>query len=356
MSPFEALVLIREAQSRYSRGGDMTYWFQLVAQLVHRTATAEDIPALFGPEGREPRIDAEFSNLELRYASMMQNVISTGLKMGEVFIARPNMCQLIEGIWPSMPEQALIKSDLPSESGVLFFDEPIRLDDVYSYPPISGVVWCSATLRHITASDVFLQRGGSMDGPNTLNLEMGAGLWIIFFVDTKSSDMAKHVAACRGRGLTEAKVWLNSCPRILLYDVRMYPFGKAPLAYVHSAFGRVEERSPMAARMQTFFALCKQELPAIERHDPTLKEQKLMRRMDLRNRAISVITLRRHKGDQGNNDTEVEWSHRWIVRAHWRNQYYPSEGIHRAIPILPYIKGPEDKPLVIHDKVNILGR
>lgn len=41
----------------------------------------------------------------------------------------------------------------------------------------------------------------------------------------------------------------------------------------------------------------------------------------------------------------VEWSHRWLVSAHWRQQFYRSTEEHRPVLILPYVKGPEDKPL-----------
>lgn len=71
--------------------------------------------------------------------------------------------------------------------------------------------------------------------------------------------------------------------------------------------------------------------------------------------ASMTSDLNKHPG-RGNPGTEVEWSHRWLVRGHWRQQWYASEGVHRAIYINPHIKGPEDKPLIVRDKVNILGR
>jgi hypothetical protein len=41
----------------------------------------------------------------------------------------------------------------------------------------------------------------------------------------------------------------------------------------------------------------------------------------------------------------VDWSCRWVVSAHWRQQYYPSTGDHRPVLVLPYMKGPQDRPL-----------
>lgn len=64
-------------------------------------------------------------------------------------------------------------------------------------------------------------------------------------------------------------------------------------------------------------------------------------------RELNIVVLRRRQAEahsEGNNEP-VEWSCRWIVSGHWRNQYHPSTGERVPTWILPYIKGPEDKPL-----------
>lgn len=43
--------------------------------------------------------------------------------------------------------------------------------------------------------------------------------------------------------------------------------------------------------------------------------------------------------------SQVEYSHRWIVRGHWRNQFYAKAARHMPLWIEPYIKGPEGQPL-----------
>ncbi|MGC4939311.1 hypothetical protein [Kribbella sp. DT2] len=40
------------------------------------------------------------------------------------------------------------------------------------------------------------------------------------------------------------------------------------------------------------------------------------------------------------------WNHRWVVRMHKVRQWYPSEQRHKVIYRGPYVKGPEDKPLL----------
>jgi hypothetical protein len=61
---------------------------------------------------------------------------------------------------------------------------------------------------------------------------------------------------------------------------------------------------------------------------------------------VNVISLRKvvHKrsGDEGEM---VDWSCRWYVTGHWRNQWYGSTKNYHPIFVNTYIKGPDDKPL-----------
>src|SRR5262252_772200 len=61
---------------------------------------------------------------------------------------------------------------------------------------------------------------------------------------------------------------------------------------------------------------------------------------------VRVVELRRREPvatEHGERD--VDWSCQWIVRGHWRQQFYPSKHLNQPIWITPYVKGPEDKPL-----------
>lgn len=61
---------------------------------------------------------------------------------------------------------------------------------------------------------------------------------------------------------------------------------------------------------------------------------------------VKVVQLRRLENPQRTpgESEPVDWSCRWIVNGHWRNQIC-AKGEHKLIYILPYVKGPEDKPL-----------
>lgn len=62
---------------------------------------------------------------------------------------------------------------------------------------------------------------------------------------------------------------------------------------------------------------------------------------------VRVVELRRRvtEARADNEHEDVEWSCRWLVRGHWRQQWCPAAREHRPIWITPYVKGPEDKPL-----------
>jgi hypothetical protein len=63
----------------------------------------------------------------------------------------------------------------------------------------------------------------------------------------------------------------------------------------------------------------------------------------------SVVQMRRldrrQRGDGADQETAVEWQCQWLVRGHWRQQFYPSANRHVPRWIAPYIKGPFDKPM-----------
>jgi hypothetical protein len=76
---------------------------------------------------------------------------------------------------------------------------------------------------------------------------------------------------------------------------------------------------------------------------------------------VHYIDLRRARTEPSDHADEDrtstrEYRHRWIVRGHWRSQFYPSRNDHRPIWIDPHLAGPEDKPLLGGERVNVLRR
>ncbi|WP_342314652.1 hypothetical protein LIX17_25740 (plasmid) [Mycobacterium avium subsp. hominissuis] len=60
-----------------------------------------------------------------------------------------------------------------------------------------------------------------------------------------------------------------------------------------------------------------------------------------------------HQGRRREDGSSRSYSHRWVVRGHWRRQWYPSLNRHVPIWITDYIAGPADLPIEHRDKVLI---
>lgn len=69
---------------------------------------------------------------------------------------------------------------------------------------------------------------------------------------------------------------------------------------------------------------------------------------------VRIIELRRsrpRRESDAETGRQVNWTHRWIVRGFWRRQWYPSRQEHRQKYIGEHVRGPEDLPLVIKNRV-----
>lgn len=102
--------------------------------------------------------------------------------------------------------------------------------------------------------------------------------------------------------------------------------------------------------VQVLFRVAKQRIMVEERRAAPRPARRRAVRSGLDPKETVVMRLRRGVQKPVSEEREIEWSHRWLVRSHWRNQWYPSIGAHRQKLILGYVKGPEDKPLEVADR------
>lgn len=85
---------------------------------------------------------------------------------------------------------------------------------------------------------------------------------------------------------------------------------------------------------------------------PNRAERRRMERLQLPS-TLTLITLRakyqKPKDGDDHEPQKVEWSHRWVVGAHWATRH--TRNGPKKVYIMPFIKGPEDKPLVVKEKM-----
>ena len=108
--------------------------------------------------------------------------------------------------------------------------------------------------------------------------------------------------------------------------------------------------------LYAFWRLCEQRIAEAEPAPAGHSAQVLADRAGVP-AEVRVVRLRRtespgHDSDHAGRD----WQHRWVVRMHKVRQWYPSLQQHKVIYRGPYIKGPDDKPLLSGEPVRGLVR
>lgn len=215
---------------------------------------------------------------------------------------------------------------------------------------VAGFIWNSPTIywprdilklafglplpKHVIASDVcpwesatfVFQRSWGMHRPGE-----DIGQWSVHTIHLRQE----------GDGLTVWHIGVGPSGEVGLIDRRL-AFGSrypddcdgsdinvlAALAFVNSPFVRSERRpvGPMTKGARRRTGITKAAEPIVHVIRLRAEAEK------------SIEEVRRL--DAG----RAAPTHRWIVRGHYRAQWYPSSGAHRVIWIAPYLKGPEDAP------------
>jgi hypothetical protein len=72
---------------------------------------------------------------------------------------------------------------------------------------------------------------------------------------------------------------------------------------------------------------------------------------------VDLRTVRYTHDEQPEPGEGREYTRRWLVRGHWRQQACgPQRSQRRPTWIAPYIKGPGEAPLIVTDHVNVWRR
>jgi len=249
-----------------------------------------------------------------------------------------------------MPDQNVIKTDLPSPAGFMVFEVPLVFPDIRGVPcSLAAMSWMCAHLNLEDGKEVF------KTGVPAISI-------------TEYSDW-----------FDERDEYLNSLragddlknftfpTRLVLLSETCLMIGQPPMDIKRVAEKRgcsediVHENAIIAERFPiALWALLNQRLPTVTDVAPERHARKRLARAQsvLATKRIRVVTLRlpENRRVEISAPQHVEWSHRWIVSGHWRNAWYPSLNEHRLQWIWPYQKGPEDKPLVVKQTVRQLVR
>jgi hypothetical protein len=269
------------------------------------------------------------------------------LTLGETFAVTSEILDVLESAMTTMPDFGLHNSDLPGSGGFAYLERPVILHDSFGKTLVVKAVTWHRAMTHTDETRAELRirpwRGGTEIEDDEWEKAEHRGIVVIQFTDP--SDPRDHMH-------TE---WRDARDRIGKHNMSW-----SPLWSLFAGAWDFED-SPHNDGMKflaCFFRFLQTTWvdPRVTVPDrPVIKRAK---RHGVPEPQVKVVQLRRRerRSTRDPNAEPVEWQHRWIVSPHWRNQWFPKLGVHKQIPIAEYIKGPEDKPLIVHDKIYLVDR
>lgn len=264
------------------------------------------------------------------------------LQRADLFYITAPMTDLAIAAGASLPAFTLMPEDLPAPTGFMYFEKPIAVVDYAKYlpnegcSPIQAVAW-----SHWTGGNPKWVRGG---------------IWMTWYTDRDG--MLDH--AVRRGIVSQAKADAVRAVMgpLLIDNESASPFSPDPLPNQDGTWGNeggTDTTYGWLATLKSAWLLMGQPLARVEdvAHDRAAR-----RRAQRENRTpprVRVINLRRPAGSGHGSASSREYHHQWVVRGHWRQQWYASREVHRPVWIAPHVKGPEDAPLIGGEKVHVLA-
>lgn len=263
-------------------------------------------------EGRPPEVTpAEYFNVD--HWDSLRKIRAEGIASADCYLVTDDMTALVSHASSSMPRQVLLETDLPSSGGFCVFE---HCNWAGSHPSVSP--------------DKFgIFPFTPKPEPDPSNPWIRALCWY-------ETDSGVNVCLCDRNGL----------------------FGLGDTVFRYGE----DSDSDQLKFLKAMWAIMGQTLAVVGTMEPARATRRRLEKSEspLSRRSIRIVLLRRRvyarHDDMGEERRHIEHMHRWMVSGHWRNQWLRSVQNHRLQWIAPYVKGPEDKPLVIRRTVNILAQ
>lgn len=257
------------------------------------------------------------------------------------------MCEVVNAAKDEFKPEPLLDTDLITPRGFLFYETPFVVPDRFDEPvTIAAVSWA----RMFAVS---VENGDEIE---TLKREV-ADATSGMTTEAAEEEAIRRGVNPNGIALTLYAVTPGEHPAGSMPPV--VPFHVTPWYFDMTFEGNEidENGKPTGAGwwwrvVQTTFRLMAQKISTkhLERADrSTRREAARLKFPDETD--IVVVRLRREAGERHEPSGEgANYSHRFIVSGHWRNQWYPSIDDHRQIWISPYVKGDAGLPLIVRPR------
>ena len=290
------------------------------------------------------------------------------LSTGDLWYIDEDLCALLNAAHPSMPAFAPRPADLPSQTGFAVFAEPIATypaevtrqgtagDLVEVLATTGGEEFRDAAERmYSDSATIVAVSWGPVENPHWA----AGGLWMSFYAASQLhfGDILRDDPAAARRAQAMLPPLTVDNEAAIAWRPDGAPANRYQLPHASAATAGTLSWARLV--FATFQLAAQANLAETERQPTPRPERRRTQRAGLPERDVRIVRLRRGLADQRAAAQPAgaggrEWRHRWVVRGHWRNQWYPSLGDHRPKWIAPYLKGPDDAPLLGGEKVTVV--
>lgn len=262
----------------------------------------------------------------------------TSLQVSENLAVTRDLGTLISAAGAELPDDFIIEHhQLFTEHGWVYFEQPLK-DEIHEYP-IRALTWHHGLGRT-------LRFGGE---------ELVSGVEVNLWSEVQNNTSF----GVKGANLIPAGA------DFLPYG--MPTSGWADVDGVRRPDVMLSRATRFVLTLQTFL---RDELPAAAAWPVPRSMRGLLDHADLPHTGITVIDLRKRAARPhfDNEADEAAWhlNQRHIVRGHWAKRWVGPKHPHHSkrsdekelthVYIAPYVKGPEDAPIAMTEKVNLVRR
>lgn len=261
------------------------------------------------------------------------------LNSAHLFFVSEEMMDLAVAASESLPDFTLSPEDLPTGWGLVYFASPIARPERLEVrggiqTPIVAAAW----------------------GPfPAWSPSESGGVWVTWYSD-RDAVLAQLEDRVRGSAMEYLR---QSTARIQTDDDFQMPFSAESVPITKDgepiALSEATGKAKWFAVLKTIWLLMGQTIATVENAKFDRAARRRIERQGKEPPSVRVITLRR-PASSGSGESDREYHHQWIVRGHWRQQWYPTRQVHRPVWIAPHIKGPEGAPLLGGEKVYAWSR
>ena len=272
------------------------------------------------------------------------------LSCDPIFVSR-EMCEVIDFAQETFEPEPLLETDLLTPRGFVFFEKPFDVMDRFDAPTtVAAFSWVrlyqsadDATAQIVSEILDHHGKGPPSAAEVDERIESVAGV--------EPAGLSLTLYALSAPHLEDLKWMRGEVPPVLPMHLTPWYFNMEFNPFEEDAQGFETGAMWWWRILQSTFRLMQQRIAVKHIERPDRNQRRLAKSYGVKEPEVVVVRLRREASETGEpTGEEANYSHRFIVSGHWRNQPYPKEGIYRQIWISPYVKGPEDKPLIVRPR------